>query len=98
LVRLRAESAYRTNISGFSRATGLNRITIRRVENIEGAPEYEPDLATMASWLSAVGWTRGVGVFIAEHETIPQGSRLTEREREQVRRVMGALARAIDLL
>jgi hypothetical protein len=76
----------------------LNRITVRRVENLQGDPDHVPDYDTLARWLQTVGWTKGVGLFIAEHETTPQASLLTPREREQVRRLVNALVRAIDLM
>jgi|SRR6185503_16096663 len=95
---LRAGSPYAKSQSSFSRATGLSRITIARLEDVESDPIYQPDLITIARWLSAVGWTRGCGRFIAEFETPPEGARLSELDRQQLRKMAESLLRAIDLM
>jgi DNA-binding XRE family transcriptional regulator len=57
----------------FARHAGINRHTVRRLEDVDGMPTYEPERATITAWLKATGSTDNYSSFVSQFETDKAG-------------------------
>jgi len=61
------------NETEFARRAGLNRTTVRRVEDLSQQPRYRPGIDTIEAWLTAAGVELTVSEFLQEFESTRVG-------------------------
>lgn len=54
----------------FARKAGMDRATVRRVENTEEEPDYEPSMKTIEKWLRAAEKSGSAADFLTRFNTI----------------------------